>query len=480
LICIKHCQYSGKSRYNDAMINTAISIPGDSAILVQAAITGTNMASSYHFRLAALLYLILAIPVTRAGTLADLVAEYRYEDAYQQGLTELATQEGNETFDRTWGIAALESGHYQDALFVFERLHSNTPNNPLYRFYLARSYFHTGSDEHAADLFQQTLTDQPPATVVNACHEYLRSIERRQQQQRLNLDASLGSAMGYDTNLNSATTDKTIDLLDGQLTASLDEKQRAIHSGYFRYQAALAATLPINRHRRLRAEVLAERKDNNGDDHFDLDSLGGLLQYQWQHHNQRASASADSRFYWLGKQALQGVYRAGFTWDYLGWQHWQPGADLHLGRRDNRRNNQLDNQFAEAAAGLKWRQSSWSGGLNLVGSEDLTNASAVSRNSTGIDLDLGWQFNDDLQLGLQYRWRHYRFQEPLPDTHLLAPGTTRNEYLYHSGARISGPMLEWLTLQASVSYQRYQSNVTLYEYHRVVSEIGVSARFHGL
>lgn len=421
---------------------------------------------------------------TRASDRFDELRQRLDQGGFDQAMASAEQQreqfEGLEAFDALYGQAALESGRVDEALFVFERLTLISPDNPVYRFHLARCYLLTGNPELAAPLFEQTLADQPPEPVAAASKTYLQQIQSGQNQLphgRWNL--RLQSAIGYDTNINSATTTRVFEIPDSSLLVSLNEKQRAIESGYYRYLASLGWQQAINHQQLWQVGFSADRKDNAADDRYDLDSLSLAGGWLVQGEHQQSLVKLEARHYWQGRQAIQEIYRLNGYWQWQGWQTWRPHIAGWFGSRNDLRNDRLDNLQGEIRTGLQWLGSQHSARLHVSQSSDLDNPSDVSRDSLGIDLGAGWTIAPGWQLDLAYSGRHYRFQQALPATHLFAPATVRDEYLHQSTISSRYQMFKWLALSASVSYQRYLSNVDIYEYQRVTSEAGIQILLDG-
>jgi tetratricopeptide (TPR) repeat protein len=108
--------------------------------------------------------------------LIKLVAESKFALAYQTGLSIHNEWEGDESFDFNFALAAAQTGHYNRAIFPFERLLENNPNNNRYRLELARCHFFLNNYHAAQREFNLVLASNPPAEVQAHIDRFLTRI----------------------------------------------------------------------------------------------------------------------------------------------------------------------------------------------------------------------------------------------------------------------------------------------------------------
>ena len=60
-------------------------------------------------------------------TIKTLFAQGQFEQAYELGRAAEFNWEGDPEFDFNYGLAAIESGHYEDAIFALERVVFHAP-----------------------------------------------------------------------------------------------------------------------------------------------------------------------------------------------------------------------------------------------------------------------------------------------------------------------------------------------------------------
>ncbi|WP_369857115.1 tetratricopeptide repeat protein [Candidatus Thalassolituus haligoni] len=415
--------------------------------------------------------------VTEAATLETLIASIRsgdFSSAYQIAHTLLAMYEGEEAFDLMYGSAALETRNLNEAWFVFDRLHSRFPQNLNYHFELARCQYAMGQMLAAETGFQTVLAADPLPAIATASRNYLQQISQQQSRSRRSWSVALATAAGYDTNINTATSEREIDLFDGQLSAILSEEQRAIHSGYFRYSAAVQMSLPLTSKRRVYSSVSFARKDNNGNDTYDLDAVqfrAGAQQLLGQH---QLNASLGYEYYWLGHDSLQSMLQLTTEWRWNGWQHWQPQFELHVISKDSQLNDEADTLQIGSRTALAYQQGLWSSMAGVSWSSDLDDQAELARDTAGADARLSYQLNSRLALHLQGLYRQYDYQH---GNDLLAPGKDRQEHLGQASIGWQYQLLHWLTLHNQFSYLRNASSISVYQYDRALFEAGLTVSF---
>ncbi|MEO6974330.1 MAG: tetratricopeptide repeat protein [Gallionella sp.] len=111
---------------------------------------------------------------------------------------------GDPDYDYLLGIAALDSGKPNEAIFALERVLAVNPDNLQARAEIARAYFATGEKELARQEFQAVQSRHPPREVNATIQKFLDAINQGQGAGTL-LSGYLEAALGSDSNVNSAT-----------------------------------------------------------------------------------------------------------------------------------------------------------------------------------------------------------------------------------------------------------------------------------
>src|SRR3989442_2030438 len=109
---------------------------------------------------------------------------------------------GDPEYDYLLGIAALDSGERERAVFALERVLAVNPNPAQARAEIARAYFEMGEKENAKREFENVRASNPPEAVKQTIDRYLSALEAGPT--RFSGFVELG--FGHDSNVNSATS----------------------------------------------------------------------------------------------------------------------------------------------------------------------------------------------------------------------------------------------------------------------------------
>lgn len=178
-------------------------------------------------------FIVLSLQLFHLGNVfaaeseAELVAQMnalielgRYQDAYMLGQSGLFDYEGEPNFDFAYGLAALESGRPDEAVFAFERIAVNNVGQQRVRLELARAYFLSENYAAAQTIFSEVLATNPTQNVRANIEAFLQLIDQAQSSFDSILNFSLGINAGRDSNINSATELGVIDTPIGDVTLS--------------------------------------------------------------------------------------------------------------------------------------------------------------------------------------------------------------------------------------------------------------------
>jgi len=136
-----------------------------------------------------------------------LLEERKAREAYQL-LAPLQSQRAGEVqYDYLLGIAALDAGDAQQAVFALERVLAIEPNNLQARAEIARAYFVLGERENARREFKTVSESREvPEAARATVDKYLTLLTPRQTF----LSGFIEASVGYDSNVNSATDETFI------------------------------------------------------------------------------------------------------------------------------------------------------------------------------------------------------------------------------------------------------------------------------
>jgi tetratricopeptide (TPR) repeat protein len=244
-----------------------------------------------NYRLLLLPLLVLgiqfhAVAATNNAPMAQmdsLINSGQFQQAFDLGRENLADWEGDPQFDFLYGLAGLESGEPNEAVFALERVAAVTQDNVLRqraRLELARAYFVTNNLTAAENLFNVVLESNPPANVSQNIQAFLQLIESRRDSQQPSWSWTVASALGSDDNINSATSNGLIDTpLVGQIELNQDGQQT--EDNYSNTNLSANYIYPFTRDQSLNFGLNLVHLDNFDTDQFDIDNLRGNVTYAW-------------------------------------------------------------------------------------------------------------------------------------------------------------------------------------------------------
>ncbi len=204
----------------------------------------------------------------------QLLAAKQYLQAYELGLSLADQLEGTPKYDFAFGLAAIETQHFDHALFAFERLLLQFPFEPRYRLEFARTHFYLRNLERAETEFRQVLTQHPPEPVEKNVHRFLDQIALLKRAVEPTLVLSLDTGGGYDSNINSATADKELpkEELIFPVDIELSDDSRETASAYWNALASVYYAYPLTKRSHVDGRFLVSKRENSETPTYNLDT----------------------------------------------------------------------------------------------------------------------------------------------------------------------------------------------------------------
>jgi tetratricopeptide (TPR) repeat protein len=173
--------------------------------------------SRKHFSLMFGLFLLALAPLNAVNAaaqdeLASLVESAnqlqnsgQHQAAYELMLANEFDGAGDIDFDYLLGIAAIDSGHPDQAIFVLLRVLNQKPKHSGARMELGRAYYANGDLLDAKAQFDVILQQNPPAAAKALSEQYLTAIKTQLAANLSSLVQFIDFKAGYTTNANGAT-----------------------------------------------------------------------------------------------------------------------------------------------------------------------------------------------------------------------------------------------------------------------------------
>lgn len=193
--------------------------------------------------------------------------------AYKLLLPHESQRAGDPEYDYLLGIAALDAGDRERAVFALERVLALQPDNLQARAEIARAYLAMGEHEAAKREFEAVRARQVPAQVRATIDGFLSAIAAAE---RTRVEHYLELGFGYDTNVNSATGASTIAIPGiGNLAFTLDPSLTEREDRFVNALAGINFTRKLDLAWSLVGGFSGAIRLNQSESGFDTDTLDG-------------------------------------------------------------------------------------------------------------------------------------------------------------------------------------------------------------
>jgi tetratricopeptide (TPR) repeat protein len=182
---------------------------------------------------------------------------------------------GDPEFDYLLGIAALDAGDPERAIFALERVLAVQPDNLQARAEIGRAYIATGEREAAKRELEAVRARQVPPQVRQTIDEFLSAIAAAETTR---VDKYLELAFGYDTNVNSATAMSTVAIPGiGNLAFTLDPSLTELDDRFLNLAAGINFTRKLSLAWSVVGGVGGNLRHNLSEGQFNTDALDASL-----------------------------------------------------------------------------------------------------------------------------------------------------------------------------------------------------------
>ena len=187
---------------------------------------------------------LLSSPPAFADAVTDrakqLIDTQKGKEAFALLLPLEAQRAGEAEFDLLLGLAALDAGDPQRAIFALERVLAVQPNNGPARAAIGRAFAEVGDKANARQELESARTSAPTPEARAVIDKYLSALAANSERR---FNAYVAATLGHDSNINSATGQSTIFVpLFSAVVPYTGGKQRA---GYWNLGAGFDGALPI-------------------------------------------------------------------------------------------------------------------------------------------------------------------------------------------------------------------------------------------
>jgi len=187
---------------------------------------------------------------------------------------------GNVEYDYLLGVAGVESGNVTRGVFALERVLAIQPNNSQARAEMAKAHFKLGEVDSSKTEFKNLLDQKPSQETVDAINRYMNAIDKSLGL-TTTFAAYLDFGLGYDSNVNSATSTSTFSA-PGVLpnaTFNLANSSQERSDNFMSMAGGISFRQPINKDWSAFSALNLNNRFNNDQTAFDftaLDFNGGV------------------------------------------------------------------------------------------------------------------------------------------------------------------------------------------------------------
>ena len=206
----------------------------------------------------------------------QLIDTQKGKEAFALLLPLEAQRAGEVEYDLLLGLAALDAGDPQRAIFALERVLAQQPNNGPARAAIGRAFFEVGDKQNAKTEFENAQKTNPPADTRAVIDKYLNALAASTKTSRLN--GYLSAGFGRDSNINSATGQTNIFIPLFNLNAIYSGVSQK--ANYWNVGAGIDGAAAISNSWSLIGGADVSYKDNISK-RFDTGNASGRLGLRW-------------------------------------------------------------------------------------------------------------------------------------------------------------------------------------------------------
>lgn len=208
-----------------------------------------------------------------------MLARHEARAAYELLLPAEATRAGDPEFDYLLGIAAIDAGEAERAVFALERVLAVQPRNHVARAEIARAYLALGEREAARREFQIVREQSIPADAKANIDRFLAAIAAAETT-RFSGFIELGT--GYDSNVNAATSTAQIALPAlGGIIVTLDPSSTERGDAFALLSGGVNLTHKLSEAWSVVGNAAGSARGHDDEKRFDQTLLEGSLGARW-------------------------------------------------------------------------------------------------------------------------------------------------------------------------------------------------------
>lgn len=434
--------------------------------------TGTRRYAASTMQALACTALLFSVTAQADATLDEarrLLDGKAAEQAYQLLAPLEDSRAGNPEYDYLLGVAALNAGRPKLAVFAFERVLSVQPGHTQARAELAKAYFLMGENQAAHHEFNQVLRQNPPEAVRDSIARYLNVLEQRFDTQRDQLSGYVELSAGYDSNVNSATSDNQVAIPAlGNLVFTLDAGGLEQSDSFSTLRGGLNYRREVRHDLQAFAGGNVDMRHNFAKTRFDTNIVDLHAGLRLQRHKNRYTGAVQGQGYWLDGEHYRNLLGLNLQWEHTFDARNQ--GSLFAQYATLRYPDQKIRDTNQAIVGAAWVHAlaqttapvvfytSVFGGMD---DEQAADYAHFGRNFLGLRLGVNYALNQKTALNLlgSYQQARHGGKDPI----FLKK---REDTLYDLSATVTYRMDAAWSLRGQLRHTRNDSNIPITDYQR--------------
>ncbi|MFN0039123.1 MAG: tetratricopeptide repeat protein [Burkholderiales bacterium] len=228
---------------------------------------------------------------------------------------------GDPDFDFLLGGAALRLGRNTEAVFALERVLAVRPDSTPARTLIAQAYFHLKETETSRREFENVKKQDVPRDVALTIDRFLDAITGIEDAKRVVLRGFIETGIGYDSNVNSATSDSQIAVpgLGGAILTLADSSQEQSDT-FVAFGGGVNLRAPLRPALLLSGGFAFSRKANLDETDFSTYYYDADIGVSYKLNRDVFTVAARLNHFFVDSPAFPGSYRNAYS-GTLQWQH---------------------------------------------------------------------------------------------------------------------------------------------------------------
>jgi tetratricopeptide (TPR) repeat protein len=403
------------------------------------------------------------------------------EDAYKLASQHSDERAGEPAFDLYYGIAAVETGRVDEAIFAFERVLLKRPSQDRARIELARAYFIQEEDLKAREQFEIVLSHDPPPSVVDRIERYLAALDRRADRFEPNVSGHVELAGGSDDNVNRAGDETVTRDFAGQRFVLADTEPES--DAFAQAEGAVNVSWPLRPGLNVIGGIDTSVRGHDDRTEFDRKRGNARVGLRYRTDRHRWTTTLQGGRLYVGSDPYAGSVSLDAGYRYSVDERTGAHATFSVTRLRYDEQEQRDSDLLWAGGGMSKR---WAGSWNprarftlLGGREAAERDTAAARSRAERDMGrvrgrMSVDPMTDWTLRASVDTTVSRYDEP----GVVDPSSAREEETYSLDLALDWrPATNW-ELGPFLRYSQRDSNVDFYEFERSVAGVRLRYEFY--